>query len=148
MKNESGFTIMEMMVVIAIIAILAGITIPNMISWRANHQLNGTAREILSLLNNARIAAIKNNATVTVSYDAGTRTIQAVYTNRATGNPGPTITTELKPGVTIAGSTFPSNTVSFNSRGIPSNAGTITLTGSGGNPLRVTMASTGVTRIN
>ena len=157
MKNNSGFTIMELMVIIAIVGIISAIAIPNMISWRANHQLNGTAREMKSLINGARISAIKNNAIVTVTYDAGTRTVEASYTNRARP---PYIeetlsTAMLKTGVTITGSTFADNGFRFNSRGLPIKiadnsfaSGHITLTGSNGAKLEVWLASTGNTRID
>lgn len=157
MKKNSGFTLMELMTVIAIIGIASAIAVPNMISWRSNHQLNGTAREMKSLINGARLAAIKNNAFVSVTYNAGTGAVETSFINRATGVLR-TTSTQLKTGIRISASTFtgaPDKGFRFNSRGLPVNladnsfaAGKVTLSNSKGDSLEVIMASTGVTRID
>ena len=155
MKNNSGLTLMELMTVIGIIGILSAIAIPNMISWRTNHQLNGTAREVLSTINGARLTAIKNNATVTVTFVAGARKVTTSFTNRATGADR-TTSTSLRPGIEIGSTTFASDAFRFNSRGLPVTiadpaafaSGSVTLTNAKGDSLIVRMASTGATRID
>jgi prepilin-type N-terminal cleavage/methylation domain-containing protein len=47
-NNKSGFTLVEIMIVVAIIGLLAAIAIPNFVKARENAQLN-------SILNNLRI---------------------------------------------------------------------------------------------
>lgn len=155
MKKNAGFTIIELLTVIAIIAIISAITIPNMIAWRTNQQLNSMAREVLSMINGARIAAIKNNATVTITFDAAGKKVTTSYINRATGVAPPPNITLLRPQVEIGSTTFASDAFRFNSRGLPINiannnfaSGTVTLNTPNGKSLEVVVASTGVTRIN
>ena len=69
MRNKSGFTLIELMVTIALIAIIMGGTIPAMITWRNNAQLSRGARQIYSDLQNARKMAIKNNRLAGVSFN-------------------------------------------------------------------------------
>lgn len=156
MKNKSGFTLMELMIVIAIIAIISAVAVPNMIAWRNNHQLNGSARELLSVINGARLAAIKNNAAVTLTFTTGSSgKVDTVFTNRVTGV-SKTTTTLINPGLKLDSAVFSgSNAFRFNSRGLPVQignpasfaAGTVTLSNKKGDSLQVIMASTGVTRI-
>lgn len=154
MKNNSGFTIIELMTVIAIIGIISAIAVPNMIAWRSNHQLNGSAREVLSVINGARLEAIKNNATVTVTFNDGAKTVETSVTNRLTGVTPPPKTTNLNTGINSVSAFTDGNTFGFNSRGLPIAiaggfaSGTVTLSNSKGDSLEVIMASTGVTRID
>ena len=154
MKRTSGFTAMELMVVIAIIAIISALSIPNLIAWRSNYQLRGSAREVQAAINEARLAAVKENAIATVTFDIADRQVQMSVTNRATGA-ATTKATRLKPAVRIASTSFTSNGFRFNSRGLPINladdsfaAGTVTVSNSAGDALRVIMSSTGNTRID
>jgi prepilin-type N-terminal cleavage/methylation domain-containing protein len=57
--KKQGFTLIEVMVVIGIIAIIAGIGIPNFISWLPRQRLNSACQDVFSALVKARTSAIK-----------------------------------------------------------------------------------------
>ena len=59
MKKNSGFTLMEVMVTIGIIAIVSAIAIPNYISWLPKHRMSGATRDIYSAMQYARMRAVK-----------------------------------------------------------------------------------------
>ena len=46
MQKEAGFSLTELMTVIAILAILAAIAIPNFIGWRGGSQLSRASRDV------------------------------------------------------------------------------------------------------
>jgi len=60
---------MEMMVVIAIIAIMSAIAIPGIIHWLPKQRVGNAAREVKSTLEFARGSAIKRNTQVRVDFD-------------------------------------------------------------------------------
>lgn len=57
--NEQGFSLIETMVVIAIVAIAAGMTVPNLLSYRPALELNRAANDLHSNLQWARLVAIR-----------------------------------------------------------------------------------------
>ena len=67
--DNFGFTLMEMITVIAVIAILCALAIPAYISWLPRYRLNSAADELLSVLQQAKLRAIKENAHVVVDFD-------------------------------------------------------------------------------
>lgn len=69
MKESKGFTLIELMVAIAVFGILIAIAAPNMARWRESQRLSSGAREVLSALQFARIRAVKDNASVVFSID-------------------------------------------------------------------------------
>jgi prepilin-type N-terminal cleavage/methylation domain-containing protein len=71
MRKNSGFTLVELMTTIAIIAVLASVAIPNMIAWLPDYRLRSGAAEMLSALQLARLTAIRENAHVVVQFDTG-----------------------------------------------------------------------------
>lgn len=65
-KLTAGFTLMEMMVVIAIIGIIAGIGIPSYNMFSKNSRLAGASEELLNSLSLAKSEAVKRGMRVTV----------------------------------------------------------------------------------
>lgn len=66
-KISHGFTLIEMLVVIAIIAILSTIAMPSYSSLMAKESLTATANELVSNYKFARSEAIKRNSIIKLS---------------------------------------------------------------------------------
>ena len=69
MRKDSGFTMIELMVVIGIMAILSAIAIPSYIKWLPKHRVGTAARAVMSGMEFARSNAIKTNSDVSVVFD-------------------------------------------------------------------------------
>ena len=68
LNNRKGFTLVEMMVVVAILGILAAIGIPSYLSWLPEKRLKGASRELFVNMQKAKIMAIKRNRAVAISF--------------------------------------------------------------------------------
>jgi prepilin-type N-terminal cleavage/methylation domain-containing protein len=67
--GTGGFSLIETLVVISILALTAIVTIPNMIAWRSGMQLRAAVNELRNDLESAKTQAVKENAKVTVAFD-------------------------------------------------------------------------------
>jgi type IV fimbrial biogenesis protein FimT len=68
---SNGFTLIELMVTIGIVAILSVVAIPNFLAVVHKTQAGSAAREILTTIQLAKMAAIKDSANVVVHFTGG-----------------------------------------------------------------------------
>jgi len=68
---QAGFSLAELLVVLAVIGILAGMTVPFFISYYQSAALKAAAEELVTFLNLGRQIAIKENRAVCVQTTAG-----------------------------------------------------------------------------
>jgi type IV fimbrial biogenesis protein FimT len=174
MRNNKGFTLMEIMVVIGILAILSAIAVPGFIGWRSNAQLGRAARNVYSTFQKAKSESVRRNENCGVEFRANdfviyiesNPTVQADFGfDAGTDEVIQTINWSEYPGVELDpdeggdgdGLTFanPAFGIVFASDGLPRNSvgglgsGTVFLTNqSSARKNRVTISTAGNIRIN
>jgi type IV fimbrial biogenesis protein FimT len=128
MRKNAGFTLAELMVVIAIIAVVSAIAMPNMLTWRQKHRVGSAARDILNALEIARSEAVRDDQQVTVTFDFGGDSFTVVDED------GDTIREvqlsgdiDLQNGNTLGANTIAGGIVRFTGRGLPDASGVITV---------------------
>ena len=85
MRKNAGFTLIELMVVIAIVAILTAIAIPNFINWRRNAQMRASADELLSAVQLTKLRAVKERTNCVVFFSTANDSYVAFVDNGAGG---------------------------------------------------------------
>jgi prepilin-type N-terminal cleavage/methylation domain-containing protein len=70
MRKHSGFSLLEVMVVMAIIFIIASISMPPFLRWRTDAQLRGAASNLRGDLELAKLRAVRDNSFVAVLFNA------------------------------------------------------------------------------
>ncbi len=134
MRNDSGFTISELMTVIGIIAIISAVALPSVVDWLPKYRLSSAAREILSAVEHARLTAVKQNASVGLSFATTDDTYRLWIDNGAGGGTADdglrngterlVRKIELPAGVDLKAPTFGS-VLQFNNRGMPDAGGDV-----------------------
>ena len=155
MQKNSGFTLFEILTVIAIIGIMAAIAVPNMIGWRSDANFRGTVQNLKGDLNSAKMMAVRENAFVVVNFFADR---YEVFVDNGSGANAENWTRDsderrlanrvLPAGVTIdLGATdFTGDRTRFNRRGLPQNLGTLVVVASSGDQRQIQLNRLG--RIN
>lgn len=69
-RNTKGFSLLELMVVITIMGLLLGLSVPALARYLQNWRLNAEADEIAMMMRAARSAAIMKNTTTVFQFDA------------------------------------------------------------------------------
>jgi len=119
--RAGGFTLTEIIVALAIIAILTAIAIPNWSTLLPTYALNSAARQVQAELHRLKSRAVAENANFRLVFSSGTTYTIEKYSGgyAPTGNSG-----TLPDGITAS-----ATTVGFTSRGtsIDSSEKTITL---------------------
>ena len=132
-SNSCGFTVAEMLVAVAIFGILSATAAPYLFAMKLRFRLDGATRQVFSEIMSARMKAINENTTYTITFPT-THSIQIV------GSATRTVDLQtLFEGVTVASSAA---TIALSSRGASNTASTITISNSTGSKT-VTVKITG-----
>jgi len=68
-KYEQGWTLVETMIVVAVIAVIASMAVPTYTNWLPGNRLKAAGRDVFSTMQKARMLAIKKNQPVDVVFD-------------------------------------------------------------------------------
>ncbi|MEZ4211530.1 MAG: prepilin-type N-terminal cleavage/methylation domain-containing protein [Nitrospira sp.] len=117
-RCRKGFTLIEVMIAVAIVGILAMVAIPNYLQWKARYQLKQATTELAGSLNLARMAAMNRNLAVTVTL--------ALVSGKVNVDFGGALTPVVLPQTVVAFTGGP--TVQFTQQGLSGSAANVPLT--------------------
>ena len=98
-RVRSGITLVELMVVLAIVALIVGMSVPALMGYSKQLRLKTTTREVMGLVSLARSAAISSHEERAVRVDQERRQIQII--NMASGEPLEQVV-HIPPSVTVS----------------------------------------------
>lgn len=81
--EKTGFSLLELMIIIAIMAILSAVALPNLISHRENARLKSGASDMLALFRKAKVNAVKRNFNTVLDFN--TAGVVTVYLDNGAG---------------------------------------------------------------
>jgi prepilin-type N-terminal cleavage/methylation domain-containing protein len=135
MRNESGLTLFELMVVVGIMAILASVAVPGFLGWLPKYRMRSAADEVLSTLQQAKLRAVRENGIVSVNFDFVNDSYLMFLDNGAGANAGNG--TQEAGEATVKNGQMPAGIdlqnsglgalVRFNPRGFPDASGNIVI---------------------
>jgi type IV fimbrial biogenesis protein FimT len=139
--SKSGFSLMELMVVISIIGVILSIAFPYISASLPDYRLRSAARDIVSLMMETKLKAVKENANTAISFDFVNDTYTAWIDNGTGGGAGNFIYEPLQGESIFEQAALPNgidlyqdassniaNPFAYNNRGFPaSNIGSIFL---------------------
>ena len=137
MRKKSGFSAMELLMVLAVIAVVSAITVPSIISWRNGAKLRGAAGNLKGDLEMAKVNAIKHNNFVAVKFNAGAYEVFVDTSGDGARDAGEALlkNRSLPAGVVFDFThpqwTFAGNVTKFNGRGTADNGRAILTNGQG-----------------
>ena len=130
-RNNRGFTLTELMIVITIFGLIAVMSIPNYNRFMMGWRLNGETQQLASTLRTARSSAVMKNIDVVFTFDPDASTYSWYEDMNRNGNLDngeyQSSEYELCENVVITAHTLSSTILTFGSKGNTRESGSITL---------------------
>jgi type IV fimbrial biogenesis protein FimT len=145
MKKNAGFSLIELMTVIAILAILIAVSTPNVFRWLSTQRFNSAVRDVQASIENMRMFAVKENSQSIITFTDDANNYETDKWKRGV-NTHDIEVHDLPAGVTVS-SDFADGELVFSSRGMAT-PGIITINGPSGLSLQITVSMTGSSRIS
>lgn len=148
--NESGFTLMELILVVVVMGIVAAIAIPAFMGFLPSMRLNGAARQVMVDLMDARMEAVKQNNEFRVFFGSPSANQYQVLDdddNNGTAGTGEAVTTKnIQDNYSDVTFSSTGNPI-FSPKGTATTTSTITLQNSSGSK-SVSVSIAGRVKIN
>src|SRR3990172_8195297 len=80
---QNGFTLVELMIVVFVIAVLSSMAVPSLAQWCHDLEFRKTTRELVSILREAKSRSIRTNLEHRVEYAATNRQYRMAQGNRS-----------------------------------------------------------------
>lgn len=118
-RRSAGFTLIELMVTVAVIVIVTLVALPSFQAQRQRAALRGAGDQVLSFWNQARLEALKRNSMVKVGFvqsDSGKTFCMGAALTTDTADTTPCDCTQASPGSNVCDvARFPANNNEWNS---------------------------------
>ncbi len=131
-RNCAGFSLAEVLVVIAIGGVLTSMAIPLFTSMRDGYRLRGATHQVFTALQRARIAAVKANNRYRFLVTNSTYSVHNDADNDSTIDDGETVADQNIHSTASDVSISSTATIVFAADGTAVTAGTITVSNTGG----------------
>jgi len=130
-RNNKGFTLAELMIVITVMGLIAVLSVPNYNRFMMGWRLNGETQQLASTLRTARSAAVMKNIDVVFTFDPDRGTYSWYEDTNRNGSLDAdeyeSAERALPDVVEISAHTLSSTTLTFGSKGSTRSSGSITL---------------------
>ena len=84
-KRELGFTMIELVIAVAVLAVMAAIAIPGFSTWLPDYRLKSAARDVYSNMQLAKMGAVRENTTRRIVFATGAGSY-SIWSPGANGN--------------------------------------------------------------
>ena len=143
-SGQLGFSLIELMVVVAIVAIISSLTVPSFLRWRTDAKLRGAISNLKGDLELAKMMAIRENAFVVTRFKSDGNYVIFIDNGEFPGDweedPDEfrVRNRQLPSGISLdPATTLVQNRIRFAGRGVPDSSGDFVLANQRGNQLRV-----------
>ncbi len=158
-NKQSGFTLLELVVVVAIIALVSIIALPQLHTTQENYRLKSAAVDMLSYFQKAKMEAVKRASSVSLAFTEGTNGKFVMFVDDGAGSGtaeniirdgSEEILSQVSmpKGVTLTAN-FTADSAGFDARGFPlsSRIGNINLVNNNGNSYSIVLSMAGSVRL-